>query len=198
MISSTNKPDMGNDVAIRPFKPSRVWSAGERYPGMQVFQDAAATCYIGGFWHLNVLLQHVTDKELSRYANGTMQMALADINGLLVILFKSGEEEWNRVFYDPRLNPGPAEYPQIEDIEDEESEVGMLLQLYDSATGILMLNRIIALPNELTNRLHARCTELNAGGPIDVSSYQWKVRQALKKYPRPKAMLKEAKKVYTC
>ena len=152
MISSTNKPDMGNDTVIRQSKLTGSWTAGERYPDMQVFQDAAATCYIGGFWHLNVLLQHVTDRELSRYANGKMQMALADINGLLVILFKSGEEEWNRVFYDPRLNPGPEVYPQIEDIEDEDSEVGMLFQLYDSATGILKLNRHISGKSSRSSR----------------------------------------------
>ena len=170
------------------------WEVGKRYPDMQTYQCRSRIHY-DGIWNLTIEMPDVTDQEVRGYQQGKLQMALADISGVLFLLYKFDGHPWCDVPYEPRLTLEPMQYPQI---ADEALGISLQVNVYDSATGILKVCRIIGLPNALSNHLHLRCNELDTKRPMDAASHYWKVNQVYKKYRKTADMLREVKKIYNC
>lgn len=176
---------VGNTVPIE-------LKVGKRYPAMQTDHAIMQLGY-SGIWNLFMGLPHITDEELQDYRHGRLQMALADVNGLLFVLYRFGNQPWCDVPFEPRFHPEPREFPQM---EDASLGVPMLICLFDTSMGELKVCRLVGLPNELTERLHARCRELDTKRPLDIASYDWKLQQAYRRYRRSSDLLRVAKKVY--
>ena len=169
-----------------------IREVGKRYLDMQTNQCVMRMDYDGS-WRLTAEIPNPTDKEIQDFKIGKLQIAMADIDNKIFILLKFGGQPWCDASYEPRLNSGLFEYPQI-----KESSQGASLQieLYDSATGILKVLRLIGLPNELSNQLHSRCTELASMGKMSRIANDQQVSQIYNKYRETTSMLDHAQKVY--
>ena len=170
----------------------RTLKVGKRYPDMMTDHAMTELSY-DGTWELSMGLPHIMEEELQDYRNGRLQMALADVHGLLFVLYRFGGQPWCDVHFEPRLRPEAMYYPQL---SDGMFGVALLANIYDTATGELKARRLACLPKELTNRLHGRCTELDSERPLDPDSHSWKLQQAYRRYRRSIDLLREAGKVY--
>lgn len=165
-----------------------VLAVGEQYPDKQTNQCFVKLDY-NIQWGLIAGMPNLTDSEVLDFESGELQIGVAEINSKLFILYKIGNQPWCDASYEPRLSPEPLEYPQIDDYS-------FCVELYDSATGILRVLRLFGLPNELSNHLHSRCTELAALGHMTRDTNERQVAQIYQKYENSTEMLKYVNKIY--
>lgn len=170
-----------------------VLELGNRYSDKQTNQCFVKIDY-DNQWRLMAGMPNLKSSEVRDFESGELQIGMADIDNKIFIVYKFGSQPWGDTPYDPRLLLEPFEYPQI---KDRSLGAPLCVELYDSATGVLKVLRLLGLPNELSNNLHFRCTELAALGRITRATNERQVAQIYQKFRNSEDMLKHVDKIYT-
>lgn len=97
---------------------------------------------------LLVCLGNPTENERSEFTNGTGQFKFAVVNNIIYFLCRFGTLSWMDAPYNVHLGDGVAfEFP------DETEGLAMHAMLIDGVTGILIAQKMIGLPHDLSVKL---------------------------------------------
>jgi len=123
-------------------KTRKAWTPGTEYN----FKD--------GGHELRLFVENPTRKEIDDYQNGEIELRLCTKCGLLMLVFKFGNQPWCDASYNWNLVPAES---QILPEDPDAPDIGATLAIFlvDAHTGILKVMRVIGMGNEFTKTLHS-------------------------------------------
>lgn len=99
---------------------------------------------------VEIYLYHVSEHELAQINSGAaFEMKLVQLRGIIFGLFKFGSLDWMDAPYNVHLSRNLTEL----ETPGEGCGFSMNIRLYDTATGILLCNRLLSLSTEMSLKL---------------------------------------------
>ena len=99
--------------------------------------------------NVEIYLSNVSERELAQVNSASFEMKLVQLRGIIFGLFKFGSLNWMDAPYNVHLSRNLTEL----EIPGEGCGFSMNVRLYDTATGMLVCNRLLSLSTEMSLKL---------------------------------------------